>query len=168
MPVSVHVGLVCVWLSRLSSHPLRLIRTWNNQQILAKPKISTGKKIDATMDKVRLGLFFRDAEVTKENLEKASKLVEDVSLTFFYGHVWHDPGCSAVWNGRRTNGSRIESFNSIFVITTGRGLGPPEPPQGVRGAGAHHAAQHQKGARRGFHALICLMRDVVFLTKSTP
>ena len=49
-------------------------------QILAKPKISTGKKIDATMDKVRLGLFFRDAEVTKENLEKAKKLIEDVRI----------------------------------------------------------------------------------------
>lgn len=47
-------------------------------QILAKPKISTGKKIDATMDKVRVGLFFRDLEVTKENLEKAKKLIEDV------------------------------------------------------------------------------------------
>jgi hypothetical protein len=57
------------------------------RQILAKPKISTGKKIDATMDKVRLGLFFRDAEVTKENLEKAKKLIEDVS--------WRRPG----WGG---------------------------------------------------------------------
>jgi 26S proteasome regulatory subunit N7 len=46
-------------------------------EILAKPKISTGKKIDAVMDKVRLGLFFRDPEATKENLEKAKKLVED-------------------------------------------------------------------------------------------
>jgi 26S proteasome regulatory subunit N7 len=45
--------------------------------ILAKPKISTGKKIDAVMGKVRLGLFFRDPEVTKENLEKAKKLIED-------------------------------------------------------------------------------------------
>ena len=46
-------------------------------EILNKPKISTGKKIDAIMDKVRLGLFFRDPEGTKENLEKAKKLVED-------------------------------------------------------------------------------------------
>lgn len=30
------------------------------------------------MDKVRVGLFFRDLEVTKENLEKAKKLIEDV------------------------------------------------------------------------------------------
>jgi len=52
-------------------------------QILGKPKISTGKKIDAIMDKVRLGLFFRDAEATKENLEKAKKLIEDVSM-----YVW--------------------------------------------------------------------------------
>ena len=30
------------------------------------------------MDKVRLGLFFRDAEQTKESLEKAKKMIEDV------------------------------------------------------------------------------------------
>ena len=32
------------------------------------------------MDKVRVGLFFRDAEVTKDNLEKAKKLIEDVRI----------------------------------------------------------------------------------------
>ena len=49
-------------------------------EILEKPKISTGKKIDVTMDKVRIGLFYRDQDITKDNLEKAKKLIEDVSL----------------------------------------------------------------------------------------
>jgi hypothetical protein len=47
-------------------------------QIFNKPKISTGKKIDVTMDKVRVGLFFKDPEAVKDNLERAKKLVEDV------------------------------------------------------------------------------------------
>eukprot|EP00968_Pinguiococcus_pyrenoidosus_P014847 scaffold1355_cov268-Pinguiococcus_pyrenoidosus.AAC.29 len=45
--------------------------------IVDQPKISTGKKIDATMAKVRLGLFHRRKDVVAENLEKAHALVED-------------------------------------------------------------------------------------------
>lgn len=44
-----------------------------------KPKISTGKKIDMVMDKIRVALFFKDQDVIKDNLEIAKKLVEDVS-----------------------------------------------------------------------------------------
>jgi len=32
------------------------------------------------MDKIRIGLFFRDNDVVKENLEVAKKMVEEVNL----------------------------------------------------------------------------------------
>ncbi|TFJ84452.1 hypothetical protein NSK_004437 [Nannochloropsis salina CCMP1776] len=67
-------------------------------EILTKPKISTGKRIDAAMDKVRLGLFFRDTEATKENLERAKKLVED----------------GGDWDRR----NRLKVYEAVALITT--------------------------------------------------
>lgn len=33
------------------------------------------------MDKIRVGLYFKDPDAVKDNLERAKKLVEDVSHT---------------------------------------------------------------------------------------
>lgn len=45
--------------------------------IIAKPKVSTGKKIDASMAKLRVSLFFMDTDTTRTLLRSAKKLVED-------------------------------------------------------------------------------------------
>lgn len=52
-------------------------------QVFNKPKISTGKKIDMIMDKIRVALFWKDQEAIKENLETAKKLIEDVCTHIF-------------------------------------------------------------------------------------
>lgn len=60
-------------------------------QVFNKPKISTGKKIDMIMDKIRVALFWKDQEAIKENLETAKKLIEDVCAHIFlspHSHIF--------------------------------------------------------------------------------
>jgi len=45
--------------------------------IIAKPKVSTGKKIDASMHKLRVAIFFNDMDTARKLIESAKKLVED-------------------------------------------------------------------------------------------
>jgi len=45
--------------------------------IVDKPKVSTGKKIDASMSKLRVALFFMDTDTARKLLRSAKKLVED-------------------------------------------------------------------------------------------
>ena len=64
--------------------------------VLEKPKISTGKKIDATMGKIRVGLFHNDLEKVPEQLEAAKKLVEE----------------GGDWDRR----NRLKVYESVFCI----------------------------------------------------
>jgi len=45
--------------------------------IIAKPKVSPGKKIDATMHKLRVALFFMDVEAARTMMADAKKLVDN-------------------------------------------------------------------------------------------
>ena len=64
--------------------------------VLEKPKISTGKKIDATMGKIRVGLFHNDLDKVPEQLESAKKLVEE----------------GGDWDRR----NRLKVYESVFCI----------------------------------------------------
>jgi len=46
-------------------------------EVLALPKLSRGKKIDAWMDSARVAMFYGDGSEIVERIEKASKLAED-------------------------------------------------------------------------------------------
>lgn len=45
--------------------------------IVDKPKVSTGKKIDASMQKLRVALFYMDTDTARKLLVSAKKLVDD-------------------------------------------------------------------------------------------
>lgn len=47
------------------------------EKVLALPKLSTGKTIDATMESARVASFYGDTKKTGELVEKASKLAQD-------------------------------------------------------------------------------------------
>lgn len=67
------------------------------QVILDKPKVSTGRKIDASMQKLRVALFHMDTEVARKLIEATKKRVED----------------GGDWDRR----NRLKVYEALFLMT---------------------------------------------------
>jgi 26S proteasome regulatory subunit N7 len=61
-----HFSRIGDWTSAFSSY----------DDILKRPKLSTGKKIDATMEKCRIAIFMMDFKLIKSLIEESKKLIE--------------------------------------------------------------------------------------------
>ena len=67
------------------------------QEVFEKPKISSGKKLDITMDKIRMAMFFQDSEIIKTEMVLAKKLCEE----------------GGDWDRR----NRLKVYESLYLIS---------------------------------------------------
>lgn len=67
------------------------------KDVYEKPKISSGKKLDITMDKIRLAMYFEEGDVVKEEMSLAKKLCEE----------------GGDWDRR----NRLKVYEALYLIT---------------------------------------------------
>lgn len=67
------------------------------KEVFEKPKISSGKKLDITMDKIRMAMFYGDSDIVKNEMVLAKKLCEE----------------GGDWDRR----NRLKVYESLYLIS---------------------------------------------------